>query len=127
MNQGQPQHLQTQQNNEDEQEKPEGSLTAIFRPDSEFRELLERARAEKAYMEQLESTRSEKAGQHQPIPSGVSAWDTNSKEDEEDGKEDEPGIDDDDATSTSSEDDGKMWRARRTLRKSVLSVRVEVL
>ena len=45
----------------------------------------------------------------------------------EDGKEDEPGIDDDDATSTSSEDDGKMWRARRTLRKSVLSVRVEVL
>lgn len=117
MNQGQPLQLQTQQLSKEGQDRPEGSepqqLTAIFRPDSDFRERLERAR-------------SEKSGHQQQIPLGVSAWDASAKEDDEDGKEEEPEIDDDDATSTNSEDDGKIWRARRTLRKLVLYPRVQV-
>lgn len=78
-------------------------ITSIFRPNSDWREQLERARSES----QGGST------------SGVSAWE-GGKEDEEVDKEDVE-MDDDEAASTVSDDDGKVWRPRRTLRKSVTS------
>lgn len=107
----QPQSLQIsgQQAGKDGQEKADGMdgqiPTAIFRPDREFKERLERARSERF------------APQDSHL-SGASAWDLG-KDDEDDEKEDVE-MDDEDAASASSEDEGKIWRPRRTLRKSVL-------
>ncbi|KAL5529432.1 hypothetical protein ACEPAG_5417 [Sanghuangporus baumii] len=82
--------------------------TAIFRPDRDFKERLERARSER-------------------FAPGASAWDLTGwdlagKDDDEDEKEDVE-MDDEDATSASSEDEGKIWRPRRTLRNHLDSVR----
>ncbi|KAH8108463.1 WD40 repeat-like protein [Phellopilus nigrolimitatus] len=111
MNQVQSLQLQTQQLPKDAQEKPGGTepqqLTAIFRPNAEWKEDLERAR-------------SEKFSPPDATTSGVSAWDVvGNNEDEE--KEVE--MDDDDASSTTSEEDGKIWRPRRTLRNHLDAVR----
>lgn len=110
----QPQTLQIpgQQTNKEDLEKHEEMdsqiPTAIFRPDRDFKERLERAR-------------SDRFSSHDGQGSGVSAWDPVGKDDDEDDKEDAE-MDEEDAASTSSEDDGKLWRTRRTLRKSVSCV-----
>lgn len=112
MSQEQSLQLQTQQLNKDTRDPMDMTepqqLTAIFRPDSagEWKERFERARTEKF------------SQQGQPA-SGISAWDSSVKDDEDDGKDEDPEIDDDDTASTSGEDDGKIWRPRRTLRKCV--------
>lgn len=92
-------------------------LTAIFRPDSagEWKERLERARAEK-YGLGVGGQMGASAGTGQQV-SGVSAWEAPGKDEEEEGKEEEVDMEDDETASTSSEEDGKIWRARRTLRK----------
>lgn len=106
-NQVQPLQMDTQQTNpaKDPQESLDRSertqITSIFRPDSDWREQLERARSE---------------SQGMPT-SGVSAWE-GGKEDEDAEKEDVE-MEDDEASSNASDDDGKVWRPRRTLRKSV--------
>ena len=104
-NSPQPQHLEM-----DAQSKSDDSegrqITAIFRPNGdEWKEQLEQARA-KAFTSQDSQ--------------GMSAWDITGKEDEEIEK-DGVDLDDDDeaASSASAEDDGKLWKPRRTLRKSV--------
>lgn len=109
ISQSQNLQLQTQQVNKENQDRTEGAepqqLTAIFRPDGEWKEQLERARSER--FPSQDSQRS-----------GASAWDGMSKEDEDVEKEDVE-MDDDETSSTTSDDDGKLWRPRRTLRKSV--------
>ncbi|KAI5124053.1 hypothetical protein M0805_003882 [Coniferiporia weirii] len=111
--QGQSHQLQAQQTSKDVQAKPDGSepqqLTAIFRPDEEWKERLERARTERF------------SSQGMPA-SGVSAWDGSEKE-EEDVEREDVEMDEDDASSTTSDDDGKIWRPRRTLRNHLDAVR----
>lgn len=103
--QGQPVQLDGQQGNtikDSQEEKSERQqITSIFRPDSDWREQLERARSETQSV----------------TPSSVSAWE-NGKEDDDTEKEDVE-MEDDEASSMASDDDGKVWRPRRTLRKSV--------
>ena len=66
----------------------------------------------------MERARSERFPSQDSQRSGASAWDGMSKEDEDVEKEDVE-MDDDETSSTTSDDDGKLWRPRRTLRKSV--------
>ncbi len=81
--------------------------TAIFRPGREWKEELERVRLEKA---------SQQGG----VMSGASAWDTAPKEEDEEAKEEEQDVEEEEETaSTASEEDGNLWRPRRTLRKYV--------
>ena len=102
-NSPQPQHLDI-----DTQSKPDNSEprlgTAIFRPNGdEWKDQLERARSERFA--------------HQDSQ-GISAWDITGK-DEEEIEKDGVDLDDEEVASTTSEDDGKLWKPRRTLRKSV--------
>jgi striatin 1/3/4 len=80
-------------------------LTSIFRPDDDWKEQLARARAENSQQQQQQQS------------SGASAWDIGLKEEEDEGKEDESVLEDEEA-SPSGEKDGKIWKTRRTLRKS---------
>lgn len=118
--------LQTQQLNKDGQDKTDASepqlQTAIFRPDNEG-EWRERLRQVGVYRpdndgewKERQRARSEKLGQQGPM--GLASWDTGVKDDDDEVKDDESELDDDEACST-SEDDGKLWRPRRTLRKLV--------
>ena len=105
----QPLQVQTQQqdketNSAEAQPEPQ-QLTSIFRPDDDWKEQLARARADK---------------QSQQQSSGASAWDIGIKDEDDDVKEEEAVMDEEEPTST-SEEDGKLWRTRRTLRKSAYS------
>lgn len=51
--------------------------------------------------------------------SGAGAWERRAREEEDDGKDEEPEVDDDDASVMSDGEGTKMWKAKRTLRKSV--------
>ena len=104
----QPSSSQPAQRDGDLRNNEEGSdgraVTAIFRPNGdEWKDQLERARSER-----FQSSNSQ----------GISAWDITGK-DEEEVEKDGVDLDDDDSTSAPNEDDGKTWRPRRTLRKSV--------
>jgi len=48
---------------------------------------------------------------------GAASWDERTREDEEDGKEDDEDNDVDEVNVTGEADGGKVWRARKTLRK----------
>jgi len=86
-------------------------LTAIFRPDDagEWKERLRLSH------EAAEQARLERAGSGL-LASGGSSWD---RRDEDDVKDEEPDVDEEDAVAMGDGDGSKIWRAKRTLRKSV--------
>lgn len=102
---------------------PEPSqLTQIFRPDEagEWRERLH------AMRQASQSTRERGANdgrlsdeRHPSLTSGAAAWDGHPREDddEDDGKEEEEEGDVDEVNVTGEGEGGKVWRARKTLRK----------
>ena len=51
--------------------------------------------------------------------SGAGAWERRAREDDDDGKDDDAEGDDDDASVMSEGEGTKVWKAKRTLRKSV--------
>ncbi len=51
--------------------------------------------------------------------SGAGAWERRAREDDEDGKDEDAEIDDDDASVMGEGEGTKVWKAKRTLRKSV--------
>ena len=90
-----------------------GSLTAIFRPDEdgEWREKLRQAH---------EASEQARVGQG-PI-SGAASWERRSREEEDESKSDEePEVEDEEGTEIGEGESGKVWKAKRTLRKSVTS------
>lgn len=77
-------------------------LTAIFRPDEEWKERLR-----------------EQAKQSRDIqPTGVGAWDRR-RDDDDDVRDEEPEIEEDETTMVGDGETSKTWKAKRTLRKLV--------
>lgn len=87
--------------------------TSIFRPDDEWREKLRLSH------EAAERARLERDGQPSPQVSGALSWERRARDDEEDTKEEEPDVDDEEGSEISSEEGSKVWKAKKTLRKSV--------
>lgn len=91
----------------------DGVPTAIFRPDSagEWREKLRQSH-------EAELARVEQAGGK--TTSGAESWERRSRDEDEDPKtEEEPDLDDEDGTVIDNGEDNKVWKNKRTLRKSV--------
>ena len=77
-------------------------------------------RARKSSSEPLDETRRSFLTQLLGVILQKLKWEEEADPDDEDEDDkDDVEIDEEDAASTSSEDDGKLWRTRRTLRKSV--------
>lgn len=88
-----------------------GQLTAIFRDeDGQWREKLREA-AEQARASQLGGTAA----------SGAASWERRSQPDEEEAvkPEEEPEVEEEEGTEIGDSEGGKVWKAKRTLRKSV--------
>lgn len=101
---------------ETESTMPSNPLTAIFRPDEggEWKEKLRQAH---------EASELARAGQPAgSAVSGAASWERRSGDEEEEVKSDEePDVEDEDATDIGDSDSGKIWKVKRTLRKSVSS------
>lgn len=120
-----PELSQQQQSSQQQQQEPDtkeseatgqqpGSLTAIFRPDEdgEWKEKLRQAH---------EASEQARAGQGSAI-SGAASWERRSREEEDEGKnDDEPEVEEEEGTEIGESESGKVWKAKRTLRKSVTS------
>jgi striatin 1/3/4 len=124
-----------QQLGDDRQSEPLGSeqtqssetehsqLTAIFRPD-EAGEWRERLNAMRQGSQNSHAGRASDAGlsdeRHPSLTSGAASWDAQPREDDDDdddGKEEEEDGEVDEVNVTGEGEDGKVWRARKTLRK----------
>lgn len=93
-----------------------GSLTAIFRPD-EGGSWKEKLRLAHEASEQAHAGQSGEAG-----ISGAASWERRSRDEEEDIKaEEEPDVEEEEGADIEEGDGGKVWKAKRTLRKSVSS------
>jgi striatin 1/3/4 len=101
------------QDKEREAESEGRQLTAIFRPDDagEWREKLRLSH------EASEQVRSAREGQSGSLD-GASAWDGH-RDEEEDVKEEDVEVEDDEANVVGEGEGTKVWKAKRTLRKSV--------
>jgi len=102
-------HLQSQQPDKDKEPESEPQqLTAIFRPDEggDWKEKLRLSHEAQSRADRVSS-------------SLLGSWDRR-REDDDDVKDEEPEVEDEDS-SVVGESDGnsKMWKAKRTLRKSV--------
>jgi striatin 1/3/4 len=107
--QQQQQQLSSEKDKDGESEPRQ--YTAIFRPEdpADWKEKLRQSHADRLI--QMTSDSFPRAG----------AWDKRGGE-EDDGKEEEPEVDEDDATAVGEGDGTKIWKAKRTLRKSVMSI-----
>lgn len=109
----QPLTLPSQQSEVKEKEnEPEPTqLTAIFRPDDagEWKEKLRLSH------EASEQARLDRTGQL----SGAASWEHRGRDDEEEPKEEEADVEDEEANEVGEGDGAKVWKAKRTLRKSV--------
>ncbi|KAK7693152.1 hypothetical protein QCA50_002718 [Cerrena zonata] len=97
------------------EEEAEGQrITAIFRPDDDFKEKL-RLSHEAADRARLEGSGS---------LSGAASWERREQEEDEDIKEEEPAdMEDEEGTEIGEGEDAKIWKAKRTLRNHLDAVR----
>ncbi|KII88898.1 hypothetical protein PLICRDRAFT_40536 [Plicaturopsis crispa FD-325 SS-3] len=108
----QPPQLQTQQlEKEREGESEPRQLTAIFRPDDDWKERL-----------RLANEASEQARLSGQAGSSGSSWERR-REDEEDVKEDDGDVEEEESSVVGEGDNGKVWKAKRTLRNHLDAVR----
>lgn len=107
--QSQQQPPPTAEYREKEGDGEQPMTTAIFRPGDDWREKL-RMSHEAAEQARLD------AGQ---AASGAASWERRTRDEEDDVKDEEGEIEDEDAGVIGDSDSGKVWKARRTLRKSV--------
>jgi striatin 1/3/4 len=86
-------------------------LTAIFRPDDsgDWKEKLRISHEAQGRVDRLGPNL---------LSGSSSSWDRR-REDDEDVKDEEPEVDDEDANIVGESDGNKIWKAKRTLRKSV--------
>ena len=111
-----PSQQQGSQAQNENREAPQGSdqdgvPTAIFRPEGDWREKLRQSH-------EAELARAGPAGGS--TQSGAASWERRSREEEEDSKtEEEPDVEDDDGTEIEDSEGSKLWKNKRTLRKSV--------
>lgn len=115
----QPLTLPSQQSEASEKEKESSEptqLTAIFRPDDEWKEKLRLSH------EASEQTRLERAGQTLGQVSGAASWEQRGRDEEEETKEEEGDVDEEEANEVGEGEGGKVWKTKRTLRKSVSSL-----
>lgn len=97
--QGQQMESHNQQLDKDKEGEEPSRVTAIFRPDEHWRERLKL------------SHEAEQARQ-----AGSASWDTR----DDDVKEDEGEVEDEDASVVGESEGTKVWKPKRTLRKSVV-------
>ncbi|EPQ58098.1 WD40 repeat-like protein [Gloeophyllum trabeum ATCC 11539] len=115
MSQQQPQSQppQSQENRDGDEPRP---LTAIFRPDDDWKEKL-RLSHEAAQQAQLE-----RSGPSGMSPMGIVSWQRDTREEEEEAKEEEEEAEEE--SSVLGEGEGtKVWKTRRTLRNHLDAVR----
>lgn len=124
-----PKHLsdgkQSQQLESDQEQSSDtepSQLTAIFRPDEagEWRERLNAMRQASSQGAHVKGTSD--AGlsdEHHPLVSGAASWDGQSREeeDDDDNKDEDEDGEVDEVNVTGEGEGGKVWRARKTLRK----------
>jgi striatin 1/3/4 len=97
-------------------------LTAIFRPDEagEWRERLNTMRQASSHSAHVKGTSDTGlSDERHPLGSGAASWDgqLREEEDDDDGKEEEEDGEVDEVNVTGEGEGGKVWRARKTLRK----------
>ncbi|CAL1703983.1 unnamed protein product [Somion occarium] len=96
---------------EDESEKQR--LTAIFRPDEDFKEKL-----------RLSHEAADRARLEAGSLSGAASWEQRSQGDEEEVRDEEPAdMEDEEGTEVGEGEDAKIWKAKRTLRNHLDAVR----
>ena len=90
---------------------PAGQLTAIFRDeDGKWQEKLREAHEQ-----------AQRQGQMGPAVPGAASWERRSQHDEEEvaKSEEEPEVEEEEGTEIGDGESGKLWKAKRTLRKLV--------
>ncbi|KDQ60581.1 hypothetical protein JAAARDRAFT_31547 [Jaapia argillacea MUCL 33604] len=114
LNQIQQQQPPPQMEKEKEDEREPQQLTAIFRPDEDWKEKLRMSH------EASEQLRLERAG---PSMSGAASWERRTREEDEDGKDEEAEVEDEEAAVVGEGEGMKAWKAKRTLRNHLDAVR----
>ncbi|TFK54848.1 WD40 repeat-like protein [Heliocybe sulcata] len=114
----QPPQAQPSQNQEPKDGDEPRQLTAIFRPDDDWKEKL-RLHHEAAEQMRLERERSGASGMSAV---GIASWQRGTREEEEDGKEEED-VEDDESSVIGEGEGGKVWKTKRTLRNHLDTVR----
>jgi striatin 1/3/4 len=96
---------------ERESETDSRHVTTIYRPDDdgEWKEKLKQSREH-----------SEQAQLAKENQTGVHAWELRRDDDDNDFKDSEADIEEEESSIIAEGDDAKVWKAKRTLRKSVL-------
>jgi len=104
--------------NKDKEGDDEQALgTAIFRPDADFREKL------RLSQEAAERARLEQSGQHDMPISGAASWERRARDEDDEGKDEEPEVEEDESTVIGEGEGTKAWKAKRTLRNHLDAVR----
>ncbi|KAH9829146.1 WD40 repeat-like protein [Rhodofomes roseus] len=91
--------------------------TAIFRPDADFREKL------RLSQEAAERARLEQSGQHSMPISGAASWERRARDEDDEGKDEEPEVEEDESSVIGEGEETKAWKAKRTLRNHLDAVR----
>ncbi|KZT74248.1 WD40 repeat-like protein [Daedalea quercina L-15889] len=104
--------------NKDKDADDEQALgTAIFRPDADFREKL------RLSQEAAERARFDQSGQHGVPISGAASWEQRARDEDDEGKDEEPEVDEDESTVIGEGEGTKAWKTKRTLRNHLDAVR----
>ncbi|KAI0075489.1 WD40 repeat-like protein [Panus rudis PR-1116 ss-1] len=104
-----------------EEETDLQKLTAIFRPDDDFKEKVRLAREASLQQQQAEVNVNDPSGSSF---SGAASWERRARVDEEDARDEEPADIEDEESSDIGEGEGaKIWKAKRTLRNHLDAVR----
>jgi striatin 1/3/4 len=107
--------MQGQQTDKDKDGEESRQLTAIFRPDDEG-EWKEKLRQSHEASEQARLER-----QSGMLASASTSWDRR-RDDDDEAKDEETEVEDDESGVVGESDGNKVWKAKRTLRKSVTSI-----
>lgn len=108
----QPPHQSDVKDKEEGEGQPQ-QLTAIFRPDDagEWKEKLRLSN---------EASEQARSGQSGVSISGAASWERQAQEEGEESKEEDAEVEDDESNVIGEGEGAKVWKTKRTLRKSVL-------
>ncbi|EMD38667.1 hypothetical protein CERSUDRAFT_82942 [Gelatoporia subvermispora B] len=91
-------------------------ITAIFRPGEDWKEQLRQSH------QAAEQARQESGQTGVPV-SGAAMWEGRTRDEEDESKEEEPEVEDDESSVVGEGDGSKIWKAKRTLRNHLDTVR----
>ncbi|KZT03524.1 WD40 repeat-like protein [Laetiporus sulphureus 93-53] len=97
--------------------EPQQLATAIFRPGEDWREKLRLSH------EAAEQARGEQSGSTGVPISGAASWERRNRDEDDEGKEEEPDVEDEESSVIGEGEGAKVWKAKRTLRNHLDAVR----